>query len=94
MQRVHMLTCFVSPLTTTLRRWIFGSNRRLVRRFEKLTLCPKVVALPQTSHFPATVADPPIPLTCAILQWPYRRTGEHREPSDRVTVPNRLSILP
>jgi hypothetical protein len=29
-------------------------NMRFVRRFEKLTLWPNLVVLPQTSHLPAT----------------------------------------
>lgn len=54
MQRVQTLTRLVTPLTVIDRRCTFGANDRFVRRFEKLTLWPKVRTFPQTSHLPAT----------------------------------------
>jgi hypothetical protein len=36
-----------------------------VRRFEWLTLCPKLLVLPQTSHFPATAG---LPSGCSLCR--------------------------
>jgi len=49
-QRVHILTLLRCPLTIMVTVWTFGSQRRLVRRLEWLTLCPNWGALPQISH--------------------------------------------
>jgi hypothetical protein len=57
-QRVQTLTRKVTPSSVKRRLWTFGLNERLVRRLEKLTLCPNVVVFPQTSHFPATAGLP------------------------------------
>jgi len=37
--------------------WIFGSQRRLVRRLEWLTLCPNWGPLPQISHFAINITS-------------------------------------
>ena len=68
-QRVQMLTRSVTPSSVKRRLCTFGLNERLVRRFEKLTLCPKVVVFPQTSHFPATAGLPFLDLIgqCPIM---------------------------
>ena len=39
------------PLTTNVFFWRFGLKTRLVRRKEKLTLCPNCIPLPVRSHF-------------------------------------------
>ncbi len=57
-QRVQMLTRIVTPSSVKRFLCTFGLNDRFVRRFEKLTLCPKTLVLPQTSHFPATAGLP------------------------------------
>ena len=58
MQRVQTLTRFETPLMTITFDCTFGLNIRLVRRFEKLTLWPNTVVLPQTSHLPLTPSLP------------------------------------
>src|SRR5687768_2516625 len=55
MQLVHTSTRFVVPPTTARTRWMFGFQRRLVRRCEWLTLMPNDGFLPQTSHVDAIV---------------------------------------
>src|SRR5580704_10790501 len=39
-----------APLTTARTRWMFGSHRRLVRRWEWETFMPNEGFLPQISH--------------------------------------------
>ena len=53
-QPVQTFLRFATPSMTTTLDWMFGLNKRFVRRFEKLTLWPNLVVLPQTSHLPAT----------------------------------------
>ena len=53
-QPVQTFLRFATPSMTTTLDWMFGLNMRFVRRFEKLTLWPNLVVLPQTSHLPAT----------------------------------------
>ena len=48
MQRVHALMRRGVPLTSTDVFWIFGSQRRLVLRFEWLTLWPNTTPLPHS----------------------------------------------
>jgi hypothetical protein len=50
MQRVHALIRRATPFTSTEVFWTLGSQRRLVFRFEWLTLCPKVTLLPHSSQ--------------------------------------------
>jgi hypothetical protein len=38
------------PATTVRTRWMFGFQRRLVRRWECEMLCPKLGLLPQMSQ--------------------------------------------
>src|SRR5690606_10154319 len=47
----------VTPLspTSARTRWMFGFQRRLVRRWECEMLCPKDGPLPQTSQLAATM---------------------------------------
>lgn len=51
---VHTYTRFGAPATTARTRWMFGFQRRLVRRWECEMECPKPGPLPQTSQFAAT----------------------------------------
>lgn len=53
-QRVQMFKRKPIPLTIIRFLCTLGRKSRFVRRFEKLTLLPKVLAFPHTSHFPAT----------------------------------------
>ena len=69
MQRVQTLTRFETPLMTITFDCTFGLNIRLVRRFEKLTLWPNTVVLPQTSH---------LPLTRVSLSLFFHRRWSHR----------------
>jgi hypothetical protein len=50
MQDVQAFSLFGEPSTTARTRWMFGSQRRFVRRWEWLMLIPKDGFLPQTSH--------------------------------------------
>ena len=50
MQDVQALSRLGDPSTRARTRWMFGSQRRLVRRWEWLTLIPNDGFLPQTSH--------------------------------------------
>jgi hypothetical protein len=50
MQEVQAFSLLGEPFTTTRTRWMFGSQRRFVRRWEWLMLIPKDGFLPQTSH--------------------------------------------
>ena len=54
MQDVHTFSRFVVPLTVARRRWMFGFQRRGVRRCENETFMPKPGPLPQTSQTEAT----------------------------------------
>ncbi len=56
--RVQMLSRTLSPFTVMRFFWTFARKSRFVRRFEKLTLLPNVLALPHTSHFPDTTILP------------------------------------
>src|SRR6478736_3654860 len=58
MQRVQTLTRNSTPSTVRRLRWIFALNARFVCRFEKLTLCPNDLVLPQRSHVPAMIHVP------------------------------------
>ena len=54
-QEVHTLRRFGVDPTIARTRWMFGFQRRLVRRCECEMLCPKLGFLPQTSQVEATV---------------------------------------
>jgi hypothetical protein len=54
MHEVHTFMRFVVPFTKVRTRWMFGFQRRLVRRWEWLMLMPKEGCLPHTSHTAAT----------------------------------------
>lgn len=50
MQPVHTFRRFGAPFTRARTRWMFGFQRRLVRRCECETDIPHDGPLPQTSH--------------------------------------------
>ena len=50
MQRVQASIRRGAPFTTTTVFWTFGSQRRLVFRFEWLTLWPNTTPLPHSSQ--------------------------------------------
>lgn len=50
MHEVHTLTRFGAPFTTARTRWMFGFQRRLVRRWEWLMFMPNDGRFPHTSH--------------------------------------------
>lgn len=54
-QEVHTFRRFGVPPVTVRTFWMFGFQRRFVRRWECEMLWPKLGALPQTSHVAATV---------------------------------------
>ena len=58
MHEVHTLSRFGVPLTMARTRWMFGFQRRRVRRCECEMLLPKPGPLPQTSQLAATVDTP------------------------------------
>ena len=51
MHLAHITLRTLRPSTITVTFWRLGRKVRLVARREKLRLCPKVVVLPQDSHF-------------------------------------------
>lgn len=57
MQEVHTLRRFGVPSTRARTRWMLGSQRRLVRRWEWLMFIPNDGFLPQSSHTAAMTAD-------------------------------------
>lgn len=65
MHFAHMTLRTLRPLTMTVTFCRFARKVRLVARSEKLRLWPKVVVLPQDSHF-------------AIVKIPFRSTDETR----------------
>ena len=50
MHDVHTWMRFGDPFTMARTRWMFGFQRRLVRRWEWLMFIPKDGFLPQISH--------------------------------------------
>ncbi len=59
MQEVQTLTRLFDPFTTARTRWIFGFQRRLVRRCECDTFIPKPGCFPQISQTAAMMNPPP-----------------------------------
>ena len=57
MQPVQTLTRFGEPSTTARIFWMFGFQRRLVRRCEWLTFIPNDGCFPQTSHTAAMTTN-------------------------------------
>lgn len=57
MQPVQAWTRFGAPFTRARTRWMFGFQRRFVRRCEWLTAMPKPGFLPQMSQTAAIGAD-------------------------------------
>jgi len=57
MQLVQTSILVGRPLTITSDFWMFGIQRRLVRRFEWLTLWPNCGPLPQIEHFAMILLD-------------------------------------
>ena len=55
MHEVHTLRRLGVPPMTVRTRWMFASQRRLVRRCECETDCPQTGPFPQTSQVAATV---------------------------------------
>ena len=49
-QEVHTLTRLGVPFTMARTRWMFGFQRRFVRRCEWLSFMPKIGFLPHTSQ--------------------------------------------
>jgi hypothetical protein len=47
---VQTFTRFGDPFTIARTRWMFGFQRRFVRRCEWLSFMPKIGFLPHTSH--------------------------------------------
>ena len=58
MQEVQTLMRFGEPSMSARTRWMFGSQRRLVRRWECETFIPKFGFLPQTSQTAAMTSYP------------------------------------
>jgi hypothetical protein len=62
-ERMHEVQAWMRlgvPFTSARTRWTFGSQRRLVRRWEWLMFMPNDGFLPQMSHTaPMTLPTPP-----------------------------------
>ena len=58
MHDVHTWRRRGAPFTSARTRWMLGFHRRLVRRWEWLTLIPKEGCLPHTSHTAAMTRTP------------------------------------
>ncbi len=58
MQPVQTWRRFGEPSTMARIRWMFGFQRRLVRRWEWLTAMPKLGFLPHTSQIAAMTCTP------------------------------------
>ena len=56
MQEVHTFSRLDVPRITVCTVWMFGFQRRRVRRCENETLLPKIGRLPHTSQTEATVS--------------------------------------
>lgn len=66
MQEVQTLMRVGEPATSARTRWIFGSQRRLVRRWECETFIPKFGFLPQISQ------------TAAMTPYPFQLWGRNK----------------
>src|SRR5579863_3439856 len=90
MQEVHTLTRLGVPPTTTRLLWMFGFQRRGVRRCENETFLPKPGPLPQMSQTEATVHS--------IIGWldqgSRRSLPEARPLREPTTMSVRPSMLP
>jgi len=60
MHDVQAWMCVEDPPTKARTRWMFGSHRRFVRRWEWLTLIPNEGFLPQTSQTAAMMCRLPL----------------------------------
>lgn len=78
MHRVQTLTRLATPSTIIVLRWMLGTNKRFVRRLEKLTLRPKVVCLPHTSHLPAIIGAHSLDPMSTEQSHHTRATARHR----------------
>ena len=58
MHEVHTWTLRGEPFTIALTLWMFGFQRRLVRRWEWLMLIPNDGRFPHTSHTAAIATAP------------------------------------
>jgi len=77
MQDVHTLSRFGVLPTMAFTRWMFGFQRREVRRCEWEMLLPKPGPLPQTSQLAATVDTPSIGWT---MRWGRLDRQAHGHP--------------
>src|SRR5215510_9157353 len=77
MQEVHTLTRFLFPpgWVTARTVWMFGSHRRLVRRWECDTDLPKPGPFPQISHTAAICRTPRISTWGSGFVSPVSATG-------------------
>ena len=70
----------VEPLTTARTRWMFGFQRRLVRRWEWLTFIPNDGCLPHTSQTAAMTTYTPQDTVGETAQRRYQRTAPAHNP--------------
>src|ERR1700761_6145512 len=90
MHDVHTLTrCLLPPGRSATRTlWMFGSHRRLVRRWECATDLPKPGAFPQISQTAAIRATPQTlgPTTLRVAGQPRKNSGWRPELPKRSTT--------
>src|SRR6476469_8187909 len=77
---VQTFTRLGEPFTIARTRWMFGFQRRFVRRCEWLSFMPKIGFLPHTSHTDDIAAHPRKAGRTEIRNW-------RREPSEASTRP-------
>src|SRR5229473_2945473 len=82
MQEVHTLTRLGVPPAMVRIRWIFGFQRRRVRRCECETLLPKPGPLPHTSQTEATVRSGGSGSRRSLPDAPARARTEHLDLSE------------
>src|SRR5690606_7413072 len=78
-QPVHTCTRLGEPSTRARTRWMFGFQRRFVRRWECDTDMPQERFLPHTSHTEAMVASPVVTIDAGQIG------GRQRPVPGRVT---------
>ena len=81
MHDVHTLMRRGAPATSARTRWMFGSQRRFVRRWECDTFMPKFGCFPQSSHTAATTTCHLARAVRASRPWDAARDRPERLPA-------------
>src|SRR5579862_2011711 len=93
MQEVHTLSRLGEPFTVACTVWMFGFQRRRVRRCECETLLPKPGPLPHTSQTEATVRSIDQGFSVAPLGSGSRRSLPDTRPRARTGRHCRRALL-